>query len=166
MIVRLDSRLGVLRHKIAPKCLLPGPFGYSSVGGNPGVEGTVHSYNLPFTYPYQAPLTRVCKVFSGRGMAGDLQVGLGFRPRLRQQPDPAPEPAPVQQPPQPVDAVADDADGPYRPAPRGAAAGSRRLPPGCRRPGPAASPPTTPASGGRSAPDRSFWSCPTSSPGF
>ena len=55
LIVRLDSRLGVLRYKIAPKCLLPGPFGHSGVGGNPGVERTVRSYNLPFTYPYQPP---------------------------------------------------------------------------------------------------------------
>ena len=53
LIVRLDSRLGVLRYKIAPKCLLPGPFGHSGVGGNPGVERTVRSYNLPFTYPCQ-----------------------------------------------------------------------------------------------------------------
>ena len=36
LIVRPDSRLGVLRYKIAPKCLLPGPFGHSGVGGNPG----------------------------------------------------------------------------------------------------------------------------------
>ncbi len=53
LIVRLDSRLGVLRYKIAPKCLLPGPFGHSGVGGNPGVERTVRSYNLVFTYPCQ-----------------------------------------------------------------------------------------------------------------
>ncbi len=55
LIVRPDSRLGVLRYKIAPKCLLPGPFGHSGVGGNPGVAGTVRSYNLVFTYPYQDP---------------------------------------------------------------------------------------------------------------
>ena len=55
LIVRLDSRLGVLRYKIAPKCLLPGPFGHSGVGGNPGVERTVRSYNLVFTYPCQRP---------------------------------------------------------------------------------------------------------------
>ena len=60
-------------------------------------------------------------------MASNLQVGLGFRPGLRQQPDPAPEAAPEQQPPPPVNAVADDADGPYRPTPRVAAPGSRRL---------------------------------------
>ena len=53
LIVRPDSRLGVLRYKIAPKCLLPGPFGHSGVGGNPGVVGTVRSYNLVFTYPCQ-----------------------------------------------------------------------------------------------------------------
>ena len=29
----------MLRYKIAPKCLLPGPFGHSDVGGNPGVVG-------------------------------------------------------------------------------------------------------------------------------
>ena len=60
-------------------------------------------------------------------MASNLQVGLGFGPGLRQQPDPAPEAAPEQQPPQPVNAVADAADGPYRPAPGVAAPGSRRL---------------------------------------
>ena len=43
----------MLRYKIAPKCLLPGPFGHSDVGGNPGVAGTVRSYNLVFTYPCQ-----------------------------------------------------------------------------------------------------------------
>ena len=53
LIVRPDSRLGVLRYKIAPKCLLPGPFGHSDVGGNLGVAGTVRSYNLVFTYPCQ-----------------------------------------------------------------------------------------------------------------
>ena len=58
-------------------------------------------------------------------MAGDLQVRLGFRPGLRQQPDAAPEAAPEQQPPQPVNAVADHADGPSRPAPGVAAPGSR-----------------------------------------
>ena len=64
-------------------------------------------------------------MFSGRGMAGDLQGWFGFRPGFGQQPDPAPEAAPEQQPPQPVNAVADDADGPYRPAPGVAAPGSR-----------------------------------------
>ena len=34
LIVRPDSRLGVLRYKIAPKCLLSGPFGHSGVGEN------------------------------------------------------------------------------------------------------------------------------------
>ena len=43
----------VLRYKIAPKCLLPGPFGHSDAGGNPGVAGTVRSYNLVFTYHCQ-----------------------------------------------------------------------------------------------------------------
>ena len=55
LIVRPDSRLGLLRYKIAPKCLLPGPFGHSGVGGNPWVAGTVRSYNLVFTYPCQRP---------------------------------------------------------------------------------------------------------------
>ena len=53
LIVRPDSRLGLLRYKIAPKCLLPGPFGHSGVDGNPWVVGTVRSYNLVFTYPCQ-----------------------------------------------------------------------------------------------------------------
>ena len=53
LIVRPDSRLGMVRYKIAPKCLLPGPFSHSSVGGNSGVAGTVRSYNLVFTYPCQ-----------------------------------------------------------------------------------------------------------------
>ena len=53
LIVRPDSRLGLLRYKIVPKCLLPGPFGHSGLGGNPGVAGTVRSYNLVFTYPCQ-----------------------------------------------------------------------------------------------------------------
>ena len=67
-------------------------------------------------------------------MVGDFQVGLGFRPGFGQQPDAAPEAAPEQQPPQPVDAVADYADGPYRPAQgsrrlgAGALGGVRRLP--------------------------------------
>ena len=61
LIVRPDSRLGVLRYKIVPKCLLSGPFGHSGVGGNPGVAGTVRSYNLVYTYPCQGfppPWTR------------------------------------------------------------------------------------------------------------
>ena len=83
------------------------------------------------TYPCQGlppplpRLTGVCMGFSGRGMVGYFQVGLGFRPGFGQQPDAAPEAAPEQQPPQPVDAVADDADGPYRPAPGVAAPESR-----------------------------------------
>ena len=51
------------------------------------------------------PLTGVCIGFSCRGMAGDLQVGLGFRPGFGQQPYPALEPAPVRQSPQPGDTV-------------------------------------------------------------
>ena len=54
--MRSYSRSGLLRYKIAPKCLLPGPFGHFGVGGNPGVAGTVRSYNLVFTYPCQVPL--------------------------------------------------------------------------------------------------------------
>ena len=136
------------------------------------------------------PLTGVCVVLSRRGMVGD-QGWFGFRPGFGQQPDTVPEPSSEQQPPQPVDAVADDADGPYRPAPGVAAPGSRRppypvrvrlwaacagclgqscghgrLPPWCRRPGPAASPPTAPASGGRHALGRCAGFGPTSSPGF
>ena len=60
------------------------------------------------------PLTGVCMGFLRRGMASDLQVELGIRPGFGQQPYPVPEPAPVQQPPQPGDAVADYAYGPYR----------------------------------------------------
>ncbi len=60
------------------------------------------------------PLTGVCKVLSRGRMAGDLQVGLGFRPRFGQQPYPAPEPAPVQQPPEPGDTVPDYPYGSYR----------------------------------------------------
>ena len=37
--MRSYSRSGLLRYKIAPKCLLPGPFGHFGVGGNPGVAG-------------------------------------------------------------------------------------------------------------------------------
>ena len=62
LIVRPDSRLGVLRYKIAPKCLLSGPFGHSGVGGNPGVAGTVSSYNLVFTYPCQSGLFTATKM--------------------------------------------------------------------------------------------------------
>ena len=51
--MRSYSRSGLLRYNIAPKCLLPGPFGHFGVGGNPGVAGTVRSYNLVFTYPCQ-----------------------------------------------------------------------------------------------------------------
>ena len=67
-------------------------------------------------YPPPPP-ARVCMGFSGRDMVGDFQVGLGFG----QQPEAAPE----QQPPQPVYAVADDADGPHRPAPGSPVPGSR-----------------------------------------
>ena len=63
---------------------------------------------------------------SCRGMAGDLQVGLGFRPGFGQQPYPAPEPAPVQQPPQPGNAVPDYADGPSRLLPATAVSGRQR----------------------------------------
>ena len=52
LIVRPDSRLGA-QIQNRPKCLLPGPFGHSGLGGNPGVAGTVRSYNLVFTHPCQ-----------------------------------------------------------------------------------------------------------------
>ena len=55
LVVRPDSRLGLLKYKIAPKCLLLGPFGHSGVGGNPMGAGMVRSYNLVFTYPCQPP---------------------------------------------------------------------------------------------------------------
>ena len=143
-------------------------------------------------------LTGVCNGFSGGGVAGDFQVGLGFGPGFGQQPDPAPETALEQQPPQSVDAVADDADLPFRLLPTVAMPGRQRPriqygagigrrpqvawgnpavmgvfhPPVVaggklwrRRPGPGASPPTAPASGGRRAPGWCAWSCPTSSPG-
>ena len=69
--------------------------------------------------PRRARLTGVCIGFLCGGMAGDLQVELGFRPGFGQQPEPAPE----RQPPQPVDAVADYADGPARPAPTAVVSG-------------------------------------------
>ena len=62
LIVRPDSRLGLLRYKIAPKCLLPGPFRHSGVGRNPGAVGPVRSYNLVFTYP--------CQLQSGEALRG------------------------------------------------------------------------------------------------
>ena len=77
--------------------------------------------------PSARGLTGVGMGFSCRGMAGDLQVGLGFRPGFGQQPDAVPEPAPEKQPPQPVDAVADDADDPARPTARAAMGGSQFL---------------------------------------
>ena len=82
--------------------------------------------NLSETVPASARLTGVCMGFSRRGMAGDLQVGLGFRPGFGQRPYPAPEPAPVQQSPQPGDAVTDYADGPSRLLPAAAVSGRER----------------------------------------
>ena len=61
------------------------------------------------------------------GVIGDLEVGFGFRPRLRQQPHPAPEPSLTHQLVQPVDAVPDYADGPPRPAPTAAMRGRQRF---------------------------------------
>ena len=58
---------------------------------------------------------------------GDRQVGLGFRPGFRQQPDAAPEASFEHQPPEPVDAVADHADGARRTAPRVPMIGSQSL---------------------------------------
>ena len=72
-------------------------------------------------------LTGVCKGFSRRGMVCDLQVGLGFRPGFGQRPDAAPEAALEQQAPEPVDAVADHADGARRTAPRVPVMGSQRF---------------------------------------
>ncbi len=73
------------------------------------------------------PLTGVCKVISGGGVVGDFQVGLGFGPGFGQQPDPVPEAALEQQSPQPVDAVADYADLPFRLLPTVAMPGRQRL---------------------------------------
>ena len=140
--------------------------------------------------PPVGALTGVCMGFSCRGMVGDLQVELGFRPGFGQQPDPAPEPAPEQQPPQPVNAVADYADGPARPAPTAVVSGRQVFrrrsqvagsnppvigvfhPPvvaGGRlwshRPGSATSPPPTPANAAKSAPGRFYGSYPISIPG-
>ena len=56
---------------------------------------------------------------------GDLQVGLGLWPGFGQQPDAAPESALEQQTPEPVNAVADHADGARRTAPRVAMIGSQ-----------------------------------------
>ena len=68
LIVRPDSRSGVLRYKIVPKCLLPGPFGHSGVGGNPGVARPVRSYNPVLTYPCQPP--RVSDSYSPQSLPG------------------------------------------------------------------------------------------------
>ena len=114
-------------------------------------------------------------------MMSHLQVGLGLRPGFGQQPDAGPETTFEQQPPEPVDAVADHADGARGTGPRvtmigsqrlgrrpqvawGDACGPGRLPLGCRRPEPAGWPPTTPASGGRHGSGRCGGSCPTSQP--
>ena len=72
-------------------------------------------------------LTGVCKVISGGGVVGDFQVGLGFGPGFGQQPDPVPEVTLEQQSPQPVDAVADYADLPFRLLPTVAMPGRQRL---------------------------------------
>ena len=65
LIVRLDSRLGVLRYKIAPKCLLPGPFGHSGVGGIQELRGQfvaiISLLHTPISPPppdFPAPVTR------------------------------------------------------------------------------------------------------------
>ena len=130
---------------------------------------------------------RIPRALSDRGMYGvssggvavDLQAGLGLWPRFGQQPHPAPELAPVHQPPQPADAVVDQADGPSRPAPTTAVRGRQPFrrrsqaaggglpvkgvfhPPvvaGGRlwshRPGPSGPPPIAPANAGKSAPGR------------
>lgn len=56
-------------------------------------------------------------------MVGDLQVGFRLRPRFGQRPEAALE----HQPAQPVDAVADHADGARRTSPRVPMVGSQRL---------------------------------------
>ena len=126
-------------------------------------------------------LTGVGMGFLRWDMASNLQVELGFRPGFGQQPDAAPEAALEQQAPEPVDAVADHADGARRTATGVTVIGSQRfgrcpqaawqssdpgrLPLWFRRPGPAAWPPTAPASGGRRGPGRCGGSGPISSPG-
>ena len=60
-------------------------------------------------------------------MVGDFQVGLGLWPRFGQQPDAAPEATLEQQAPEPVDAVANHADGARRTAPRVPMIGSQRF---------------------------------------
>ena len=82
LIVRPDSRLGVLRYKIAPKCLLSGPSGHSGVGGNPGVAGTVRSYNLVYTYPCQPPPPRLSPCCNPTATSGAGLKGL-FHPAYR-----------------------------------------------------------------------------------
>ena len=172
---------------------LPGPVEDIPAHGNPARAGVCRRWLRGATLPPATPpgtLTGVCMGFSCRGMAGDLQVELGFRPGFGQQPDPAPEPAPEQQPPQPVNAVADYAAGPTRPAPTAVVSGRQVFrrrsqvagsnppvigvfhPPvvaGGRlwshRPGSATSPPPTPANAAKSAPGRFYGSYPISIPG-
>ena len=60
-------------------------------------------------------------------MMGDLQVGLGLGPGFGQQPDAAPEATLEQQPPEPIDAVADYADGARRTTTRVPVIGSQRF---------------------------------------
>ena len=85
LIVKPDSRLGLLRYKIAPKCLLPNPFGHSGVGGNPWVAGTVRSYNLVFTYPCQGDCPHPGRHGEGAIHPGYLpaQLPVGPRPSTR-----------------------------------------------------------------------------------
>ena len=74
--MRSYSRSGLLRYKIAPKCLLPGPFGHFGVGGNPGMAGTVRSYNLVFTYPCQRACGEIAKQWSKVAqLIGGARVG-------------------------------------------------------------------------------------------
>ena len=64
----------MLRYKIAPKCLLPGPFGHSDVGGNPGVAGRFVAI-ISFLH------TPVSRGRGGGGTTGLLE-NQGSRPAL------------------------------------------------------------------------------------
>ena len=66
----------MLRYKIAPKCLLPGPFGHSDVGGNPGVAGRFVAI-ISFLHTPVSP---------GRGSSGTGRCRAGGRWVLRGRP--------------------------------------------------------------------------------
>ena len=115
--MRSYSRSGLLRYKIAPKYPLSGPFHHSGIGRNPEVAGRFVAITSFLHTLVRGGLTRVCKGFLRWDMASNLQVGLGFWPGFRQQPDAAPEPTLEEQPSEPVDAMSGYADGAARPAP-------------------------------------------------